>query len=600
MSKTVKLSVDEQALVQNLRFAFTNKHTVIGELIQNARRAGATRVDIGYVPDDAEDGKTPTKGTLVVSDNGSGITDFQNLFTVARSGWDEDIKAAERPFGMGWFSALFAAETATVVSDDKKVSFRTADVLAFEEIAVQRAEEPVAGTKVTLTGFPMGICLVARAVANYARGYSINVTFNGEVQERPHDKAALSGFDTEVGFVHVRGLSEGNHHGRVTAYLLGIQVYRSSDYEFGNIVHLDPTQFSARMPDRDKLIDEHEAMRRVFAVIDGLWKEHFLREKAVMAPGDFAEKYWKAAEASGMSDLMNDVPVIPKGVIKKLTALPHRRQYHEYDMEAGPVTREQVEKGEVIVCEGIDPWDDDERNVGNMVAFVNGWLVIRGFLPQGHWLNEHIIHLDDEGFGYRVNGRGREKVYRGHVEANVILCESLTLTWPGGEVTVNHLPLVLGENWDNAEIFVPTEASPSDALHILTDYTDEHESYQEDWYSDDRRDIWNLVAMLKGEAPEVTLVKCLRNGNVADFENVVGQAFLVKVGKAKSRWEHTPIDVTAHNPVSMKDQAAGVLRYLKNQVKKGKVSIDPEALTSMEAGIRRALATAKSGRKHSA
>ncbi len=586
MSKKVKLSVDEQALIQNLRYAFTNRTTVIAELIQNARRAGATLVDIGFVPDDAEDGKNPTTGTLIVSDDGAGVSEFQNLFTVARSGWSEDIKAAERPFGMGWFSALFAAETATVVSGDKKVSFRTADVLAFEEIEVQPAEEPVAGTKVMLTGFPMGLCMVARAVAAYARGYGIDITFNGEVQERPHDRVALTGVDTEIGFVHLAGLKIGQYHNRLTVYLLGIEVYRVSEHGYGNIVHLDPTKFAARMPDRDRLIDEHEAIGRVSAVITDLWKAHILAEKAALAPEAFAEKYWKAANALNMGDVMNDVPCIPKGVLKKLTALPHRREYHDYDMEAGAVTREQVEKGEIKVCTGIDPWDDNERNVGNMLAYVNGWLTIGGYLPKGHWLNDHIIDLDEEGFGFRVNGRGREKVYRGHVEANVILCDSLTLTWPGGEVTVNHLPLVIGENWNNAEIYTPADADADDALHVLSDYTDEHESYQENWYDDDRRDIWNLVQMLKGEAPELTLEKCLRNGNVTDFENVVGQAFVVKVGKAKKKWESAPIRVKPHTPPDSEKVANKLANYLQKQARAGDLAVSPDELAKIEAVIR--------------
>jgi len=50
MSKTTKttetaLRVNQEKLVNNLRFSFTNATNVVSELMQNARRAGATLVE---------------------------------------------------------------------------------------------------------------------------------------------------------------------------------------------------------------------------------------------------------------------------------------------------------------------------------------------------------------------------------------------------------------------------------------------------------------------------------------------------------------------------------------------------------------------------
>ena len=39
---TTQLSVNPEKLINNLRFSFTQSTTVLGELMQNARRAGAT------------------------------------------------------------------------------------------------------------------------------------------------------------------------------------------------------------------------------------------------------------------------------------------------------------------------------------------------------------------------------------------------------------------------------------------------------------------------------------------------------------------------------------------------------------------------------
>ena len=50
MSKVTKttetaLRVNQEKLVNNLRFSFTNATTVLGEALQNSRRAGATKVE---------------------------------------------------------------------------------------------------------------------------------------------------------------------------------------------------------------------------------------------------------------------------------------------------------------------------------------------------------------------------------------------------------------------------------------------------------------------------------------------------------------------------------------------------------------------------
>ena len=72
--------------------------TVCAELIQNSRRAGATRIkfETDYV--EGYDGLA-----IRVTDNGSGITDMADLLRIRASGWDDGIKRREDPAGMGFF-----------------------------------------------------------------------------------------------------------------------------------------------------------------------------------------------------------------------------------------------------------------------------------------------------------------------------------------------------------------------------------------------------------------------------------------------------------------------------------------------------------------
>jgi len=64
---TVKLSLNTQNMVSTLKKAFANYSSVIKELAQNSRRAGASEVRFTIDRD---------AGVLSVSDNGRGIDDM--------------------------------------------------------------------------------------------------------------------------------------------------------------------------------------------------------------------------------------------------------------------------------------------------------------------------------------------------------------------------------------------------------------------------------------------------------------------------------------------------------------------------------------------
>ena len=98
-NRTIQLKVDETKLVTNLRHAFTRRSNVISELMQNARRAGATEIHI-----------TLSSDKVIISDNGVGIDDFSDLLTIASSGWDAETMAEESPVGLGFLSAMYACD----------------------------------------------------------------------------------------------------------------------------------------------------------------------------------------------------------------------------------------------------------------------------------------------------------------------------------------------------------------------------------------------------------------------------------------------------------------------------------------------------------
>ena len=73
--------------------------TVFIELIQNARRAGASRVDITLEPANSSVGNDTLKVTF--QDNGHGIADPSVLLSFGQSAWAEDLARRERAAGMG-------------------------------------------------------------------------------------------------------------------------------------------------------------------------------------------------------------------------------------------------------------------------------------------------------------------------------------------------------------------------------------------------------------------------------------------------------------------------------------------------------------------
>jgi hypothetical protein len=108
MQETICAKVNPRLLTKADRlFTGTAEGRVI-EILQNARRAGATEVRI-----------INKDGFVTIEDNGSGIEDFQKLLDLGGSGWDEKLEAGEDPAGVGLFS--LAPREVTITSKDRQI-----------------------------------------------------------------------------------------------------------------------------------------------------------------------------------------------------------------------------------------------------------------------------------------------------------------------------------------------------------------------------------------------------------------------------------------------------------------------------------------------
>jgi len=130
--ETIRACVCEKLLQKADRLFTGTMNGRIIEILQNARRAGATEVRISN-----------KDGLVSVQDNGKGIEDFQKLLDLGNSGWDEKLEAGEDPAGVGLFS--LAPRKVTITSGDRQVVIEK-DGWSGEPIEVVRANQGVNGT----------------------------------------------------------------------------------------------------------------------------------------------------------------------------------------------------------------------------------------------------------------------------------------------------------------------------------------------------------------------------------------------------------------------------------------------------------------------
>ena len=91
----ISVTVGEWAIGKFSRFFNGTDPDVLRELLQNAHRGGATRVDITI-----DEGG----GAVEVSDNGEGIADPASLLAFGRSDWSDPTVSDDDPAGMGVFA----------------------------------------------------------------------------------------------------------------------------------------------------------------------------------------------------------------------------------------------------------------------------------------------------------------------------------------------------------------------------------------------------------------------------------------------------------------------------------------------------------------
>jgi len=524
--EVVALSFDVDALKQSMRYAFANDITVVQELIQNVRRAGASTVWI-------DTGVTDTgEPTLSVLDNGTGLKNFQVLLHVAKSGWTDDLKANEGPYGMGFLSCIYASKHVEVTSLGKFLRMDQEQVLANGQFEVEEVDGALPyGAVTSVKMYGINTSKFPSQIPAIVKGYPIDILFNGYRIERL-DSLDGSFCETPVG--HIKRSSPTFHPSHAVIYLQGFMVHAGAPGYRGtlrDVVHLDPTKFYGKFPDRDVVINQADMLALVNAQLKGLYVETLLEAKKRLHPGVFVETYYAMAGSLGMLSVFNDVDVIPKSFMRQVFEMPHDTDWTDAFLATGWegefFTREQLQSGEIVIgqLEKFSTEDDTDNSLRWIFAYASKAWMLSKEIDEGHWLHGLVTLHEESDVTVKpvdVKRQGRTDSHRLQCIglSNLVLCENVLVSM--GDKT--HL---LGEpvaHEEANEIYVTLDADGK-PMFVQDAVVQQLSSYRwDDEFHEDARDedvhaINQMVRELASDSPEEQLALSL-TAAISSFSTV--------------------------------------------------------------------------------
>lgn len=519
MTQQVAMKVNPQKLVESLKYSFTNKTTVLSELMQNARRAGASSVKFDYKPD---------TNTLVITDDGCGIESMEALLTVAESGWDTELVEQEHPFGIGFLSALFACWHIIVSSKGGQIDANTDDVLAFKAIPVTACEWRGI-TRITLVGVEFHEEYILNALKRLARGFPIPVYYNGERLERPMaEDSGLDFVDTEIGKVYLHGLDKPiGRNSEYEVYLQGLPIYQSHCRDTDrHVIHLDSSRFDARLPDRDKLIDEEEALEWITEVLRQEIEKRLHLLKLTLTAEDFA-MFYPVMRAWRLLHLLNDVPVVPWEVLKEVVSYPvcgHQfGDFLEYPNK--PVPRDDIEARGVVMIDDVI----DEHGAGRyLFAWKKGYLVYdEQYLDSDHWLHEWINDLQHKELRIEPVNVTDRYVFDGDWSwINARFCDFYRIHLDGEAIEFHDDAVYLGSG-NEREALIPKLDVSGFVLKQVDRYENEYDGFQEVFHEADVEALSRFCIINTTEDSVGAVAKLLPD--FAGFPLLHGKTFIFEV-----------------------------------------------------------------------
>lgn len=519
----ITVNINQAGALRDQRYAFTDRFTLVSELLQNARRAGASRIEMIY--DEAQQ-------TLRVRDNGTGIQDFQTLLSLHESGWASDLRDAEQAFGVGFSQCLYRARHCRITSGRQCIDFDCDAALAQQPIEVLNLPEALDGTCVELDGVELPDWQVR--IAQLCMGFPVPLHLNGQEVPRPLALAALKTQPTEIGEVFLLGRDDGCCTRQLLVFLQGFCVWHSpwGLNELANVVHLDPQQFLARLPDRDKLLDEDQQLARIHAVLERCWQQVLEERVTTLDAEQFLARYTYCVHRWKQQALLNHLDLLPEANYQVFRDYPVQSSNglgEGLQAATHPLHRQQIERAAVQLVE-LAPLDELNAAVWMFARACNYRVCEHQALDEQHWVHPHVKVLETEALQVTV----LQEQYRGWFEsrwisAPVVLCAAVRLQIGNRMVDITDEGLC-----HDAVLYIPAGERSGQVVRQAMNYVDEHDYVHEDDAEADSVALAELIRHLRSRDPLHTLRALLSELQLDRYPALQGQRFAVSVGHQPS------------------------------------------------------------------
>lgn len=542
MSKTNTVAVvaDTGSVLNLLAHTFTNSTTFVRELLQNSRRAGATRITVD-VTDEA----------VVFTDNGCGIDDPSILLSVAKSGWEEAIQKAEAPYGAGFLAALFACETINVRSKDYSLTAQTADLISLKPAELIREYTDNGTTSIALIKPKQKAQTIINTIHDAARGFPVEIVIttptNAEcIPSRVH---ALDDTWVDIGPGFVKADELVKTSGRVgTVYLQGLKCGHMGTRSSVAAMHLKSELFRGRMPDRDELIDKAEAEKQIEDASRKFLTDLCKRELA--EANTMAEKQAWFVRWDGVEKLKD------RNILLSVGFLP-TRWFSEWDGESQPPANDlsedvhqwrQTVEGDIKSEVEMPSWDktdfisleslrtklifdtteeSQQDNLATAFAAFKGGVWANNYLAKKlvqAAMPDRYIDLSSNEIVVESKGEATRQYLDGtYVVNDLVRAEKVILTHEDlGDVEV---PAEFAVSCEDAIYF--TKETP--AWHIAraaSDYMDD-ESYESAWVEETDKEIEAILALMDNNGPSTHIVNVFKKLGCSATEDLKGKSFTV-------------------------------------------------------------------------
>jgi hypothetical protein len=160
--------------------------------------------------------------------------------------------------------------------------------------------EAVAGTRIELHGVDLPD--LGNRVEELCLGFRWTVLFNGKPLKRRLAEGTWPRWPARSVRCTSRARATASTATNTMVFLQGFCVMKPNycQRDEVNVVHLDSRQFMARLPDRDKLIDEDVQRKRIDTELKACWRQTLEIAKTQLPPERFVEPITRRCAAGGM------------------------------------------------------------------------------------------------------------------------------------------------------------------------------------------------------------------------------------------------------------------------------------------------------------